>query len=502
MGAKGVRGGQLKILSRDQIRDVHYATLDVLQHTGVVVHSGEALKVLDGAGADVDYKKERAWIPPHLVEEAIRKTPHGFKLCGRNPKKYCKFEGNRVYFCVAGGPPYVLDLNGKRRRATVKDFENFVKLTDALENIDMAGAGIHGMVEENGLPEAVQRAHEFLRTLRNTDKPCGLLQAGRGKDQAMDSIKLACVVMGDLKKLRRNPMTRCHVNPVSPLTLPKELTESAIVYARHGLPIHFGSEVLASATGPATLAGTLVQQNAENLSGVVVAQFAANPQHRPPILYGCISGILDPRTAVPALGSPEAGLINAASAQMAKYYGMASRGIGGYTESKIPDAQAGYESMMTMLMAALAGTNFIYASGALEPGVLSISYEKYVLDNEMIGIVRRILNGICVTDETLAVNIINEVGPGGHYLAQKHTIKFMTKEQYFPTIFDRKRYERWVQSDSKDIREAARNRARKILKEHQPEPMDKDIEKNLQKIMRQIEKREIRKLTPKEEKAK
>ncbi|NIU84919.1 MAG: hypothetical protein GWN64_15950, partial [Candidatus Thorarchaeota archaeon] len=108
MDAKAVRGGQLKVLSRDQILDVHYATLDVLQHIGVVVHSEEALKVLDEAGADVDYKKERAWIPPHLVEEAIRKTPHGFKLCGRNPKKYCKLEGNRVYFCTAAKPPNVL----------------------------------------------------------------------------------------------------------------------------------------------------------------------------------------------------------------------------------------------------------------------------------------------------------------------------------------------------------------------------------------------------------
>jgi len=492
LDTKRVRGGQLKVLSRDQLRDVHYATLDVLQHTGVVVHSVEALKVLDEAGADIDRKKERAWIPPHLVEEAIRKTPHGFKLYGRNPKKYCKLEGNRVYFCTAAGPPHVLDLNGERRRVTIKDFENLVKLTDALENIDLAGAGVHGMVEEIGLPEAIQRAGEFLRTMKNTNKPCGWLEAGLGKDQAMDSIKLACVLAGDLKKLRRNPIIRCHVNPVSPLILSKELIESALVYARQGLPIHFGSEVLGSATGPATLAGILVQQNAENLSGVVVAQFAASPEHRPPILYGCISGILDQRTVVPALGSPEAGLINVASAQMAKYYGMASRGSGGYTESKIPDAQAGYESMMTLMMAALGGTNFIAASGGLEPGVLSISYEKHVLDNDMIGMVRRIMGGICITDETLAVDIINEVGPGGNYLTQEHTRKFIRKEHYFPAIFDRKNYERWVQSDFKDIREAARDRARKILEEHQPEPMDKNIEKDLQKIIKQIEKREIK----------
>jgi len=493
MNAKGVRGGQIKVLSKDQIRDVHYASLDVLQHTGVAVHSGEGLKILDKAGADVDYKEERVWIPPYLVEEAIRKTPHGFKLCGRNPKKYCRLEGNRVYFAAAGRPPNVLDINGERRHAKIKDFEDLVKLTDALENIDIAGAGVGGMIEEIGLPEAVQNARNFLRTLKNTDKPCGLLEAGQGKDQALDSIKLACAVMGDIKKLRRNPMTRCHVNPVSPLMLSKDLIESAIVYAKHGLPIHFGSEVMGSATGPATLAGILVQQNAENLSGIVVAQLAASPQHRPPILYGCISGILDQRTAQPALGSPEAALINVASTQIAKYYGMASRGSGGYTESKIPDAQAGYESMMTLLMVALAGTNYVYSSGGVEPGVLSISFEKYVLDNDMIGMVRRIMDGICVSDETLAVDIIRKVGPGGHYLTQEHTRNFITKEYFFPKIFNREKYEHWVQSGSKSIREAARSVAKKILEEHKPEPLEKDIEKDLQKIIREIEEREIKK---------
>lgn len=492
MVMKGVKGGKLRVLSRDQILEIHYASLDVLRNTGVVVKSREALNVLDEAGADVDHKKERAWIPPHLVEEAVRKTPHGFKLFGRNPKKYCKLEGNRVYFSTAGGPPNVLDLNGNRRHVTIKDFHDLVKLTDALDNIDLAGAGVHGMIEEIELPEAVQRAREFFRTLKNTDKPCGLLEAGRGADQAMDSIKMACAVRGDLKRLRMKPMTRCHVNPVSPLTLSKELIESALVYARNGLPIHFGSEVLGGATGPATLAGILVQQNAENLSGVVVAQFAASPKHRPPIIYGCISGILDLKTGMPALGSPEAGLINVASTQMAKHYGMVSRGSGGYTESKLPDAQAGYESMMTLIMAALAGTNFIYACGGLEPGMLSVSYEKFVLDNDMIGMVRRIMGGICITDETLAVDVIDTVGPGGHYLAQKHTRDFFKKEFYFPIVFDRNHYERWSKSGSKNIREAARDKARKILNEHQPEPMDKDIEKELKKMIDQIEKREIR----------
>ena len=485
----GVRGGQLKVLSREELREIHYATLDVLQHTGVVVHSEEALRVLDEAGADVDYKEERARIPPHLVEEAIRKTPHGFRLSGRNPKKYCKLEGDRVYFAFSGAPPHVLDLDGKRRPGTIKDYENFVRLTDALEHIDVAGAGLGLLMEEIKLPEAVQVAWRVFRRLKNSDKP-GSIIISRRKTIAVDSIKIGCAVAGDLKRLRRSPMGWCHVNPVSPLVLSKELIEAALVYARHGLPIHFGSEVLGSATGPATLAGILVQQNAENLSGVVVAQMAADPKHRPPIIYGCVSGILDQRTAMPALGSPEAALLNVTSAQMAKYYGMPCRGCGGYTESKIPDAQAGYESMMTLMAVAMAGANYISASGGVEPAVLAISYEKYVLDNDMIGMVKRLMEGVTVTDETMAVEVIDEVGPGKHFLAHRHTRKWIRREHYFPTVFDRRKYEDWMKDGAKTAREAARERAKRILREHEPEPMDKDLEKELLEIIREIEMRE------------
>jgi trimethylamine--corrinoid protein Co-methyltransferase len=490
MSIKNARVDLLKVLSRDEMREIHYATLEVLQQTGVVIKSDDALKVLENVGAEVDYKEERARIPQHLVEESIKRTPHGFRVSGRNPKKYCKLEGNRVYFTVSSSPPHVIDLEGRRRPKTVKDCENLLRLMDFLEHIDVPSSS--GMLyEEVELPEAVQRARARFRRLKNTDKPGGL-GASRDRQIALDSIRMACVIRGDIKRLRRNPMGWGSTFPVSPLIFTKNI-EAMLIYARHGLPIAFSSEIMGSATGPATLAGILVQHNAENLAGITVGQMAADPKHRPPVLYGCYAETLDQREATPASGSSEEALLHAASAQLAKYYGMPCHGGGGYTQSKVPDAQAGYESMMTLMPQALAGMNYIVGGGGLEPGVLSISYEKYVLDNDMIGMVKRIIEGINITDETLAVDVIDKVGPGGHFLSQKHTKKWIRKEHYFPSVFDRRKYEDWVRDGAKDARMLARDRAKRILEEHQPNPLDKNVEKEFLHILREIERREMKK---------
>ena len=493
---KSIRGGQLKLLNRDQILDIHYATLEVLEQTGVNVKSEKALRVLEEAGAEVDPNQQIAKIPPHLVEEAIRKNPSRFTLYGRNPQKKCKFEDGRVYFSVSGAPPNVLDLDGIRRRATYKDIENLIRITDALEYIHIPGAILPGAVEEIGVPESVAMARRFFLRLKNTDKP------GLATDAfvfaANDAIRLQAAVMGGIKELRQRPIAWMWSNPTSPLTHSKELTDSVLVFAEQGLPILFASEVMGGASGPATLGGILVQQNAEVLSGLTIAQMAASPKWHPPVLYGCVSGVIDMRTGVLALGAPESGLLNVASAQLARFYGMASRGTGGCTESKIPDIQAGYESMLGVLMCALAGINFICnASGSVEPAVLAISYEKQVTDNDMLGMVARILEGFTINDETLAVDEIHEIAPLAwrgisNYLYSKHTATFCRTEHYFPPLLDREMYENWKKAGARSLREAARERAKQILAEHEPESLDPDIEKAVQEIVRDIELRDLK----------
>jgi len=484
MNKKVVKGGQVKVLRNDQIADIHDASVSVLERTGVVVKEEEALKILDEAGAFVDFKKQHVRIPRYLVKEAINKCPSGFTLYGRNPKHLVRLEDNKVHFGMAGVPPNVIDLDGKRRGATWEDVKNFFILSEGLENIHVADFAVWPPCSSD-VEWPVKR---LLIAMENTEGPVTVGAKGT-RAFVEDYLRLQAIVRGSLDELVAKPFWWSHVNPVSPLTYDERQTRSFLVYAKLGLPIHFGSEVQAGATGPVTLAGTLVQQNAENLGGIVIAQLGAetaSPKRRPPIIYGTISTIMDMRTASPVLGGPETALLNIASAQMADYYGLPSRGVGEGADSKIPDIQAGYETSFALLASALAGNNYIYAAGGIEPGIMAISYEKAVLDNDLIGMIIRLLEGINICDDTLALDIIDEVGPGGNYLALNHTKDHFRKEHYYPVLFDKNPYEAWVKKGSKDIREAARERAKKILREYHAEPLDKDIKRELEAMSKEI----------------
>ena len=478
----GIRGGQLRILTSDELYEVHLAALEILERIGVKVSEKKALRMLGEAGAHVDAKEKIARIPEYLVKEAVKKAPSGFTLFGRDPKYKLKLEDKRVYFGMGGQATNVLDLEtGKRRASTLKDFEDFCRLADALENIHLQAAVVWpGDIQEN-----VAHAYQMFAGFRNTTKPLEGWNVGQAT--AMDTIKMASVVRGGEEELRKKPMLLGFHNPVSPLHHSEKLTEGFMVYTQYGQPVLIAPEAQAGATAPVTLAGLLAQQNAEVLSGVVIAELA-NPGA--PVLYGTVSTIMDMKTGNLAYGAIEAGLINVATAQLAHYYGLPSRGTGSGTESKIPDIQAGFEKAMTLMMAALAGINFIYnAAGSLE-STLTASYEQTVIDNEICGMVSRVLRGIEINDETLAIDVIEDVGPGGQYLDQRHTLEYLMKEHYLPTIVNREKRERWERAGSKDLREVAREEAKRILKEHQPEPLDRDVEEDLKKIVKEVEKRE------------
>jgi len=483
------KGGYLKILTNEQIYNVHTSTLDVLEHVGVRIDSEEALRLLEEIGATVDFKTKIVWIGPDLVNEALRKTPPNFVLHARNPKLNLRMESDRVYFLDGGGPGTVLDLDGTRRPATLADLADFTRLYDALEYVDMTA----GCIFPTDIPEPTHHARAYLTMLENTSKVTTYGNYARGRVVAQDLIRMASAVAGGLEELRKKPMIIGWENPISPLSHGKSQTEMVLEFARLGLPIHIGPAIQAGATGPVSLSGVLVQQNAEVLSGIVMAQAAAEPGKRPPIVYGAVPALTDMRHGTMVYGAAEAALMNVASVQMARYYELVCRGNGGATESKIPDAQAGYESAITLLMAALGGGNLIMnaTGGALEPGVGAMSLEKAVIDNDIAGMVSRILEGIFVSDETLAVDIISKVGPGGHYLAEEHTRLLFPSEHFVPEISDMKDAGSWVKEGSKDIREAARKKAKQILKEHEPEPLDKTIKEELIRIIKDVERREF-----------
>jgi trimethylamine--corrinoid protein Co-methyltransferase len=468
--------GLCEILSGDDLDKIHGATMEVLRRLGVKVLEPEALELLDRAGADADRKTKMVRIPEGLVREALRKAPSEFKMYGRDPSYELDYSGNKVYFGVAGCAVRVQDLDGEIRPGTVADVENLARIADYLENIHH----ILLTVTPSDVPDEVYHLHcinaDWKNSVKTTD---GFTWTAR---KAQETIDMAAILRGGYEDVVKRPPLLGFMNPVSPLQLSRELMEGALVYARYGQPIVFAPEALAGATAPSTLAGLLTQQNAEVLAGIVVAQLA-NPGT--PVLYGTVSTVMDMKTGTAATGGPEVSLINLAAAQMGRYYNLPRRGTGGMTDSKTVDAQAGAETAISMMMAAMSGMNFIYeACGGLD-GTLTFSYEKLVIDNEIAGMVSRILRGIEVNEETLAVDEICKYGTT-NYLGSPRTRKTFRTEHYMPTLFDRRHWETWLNAGGRDIRLEARRKAKWILKEHHVEPIDGDIQAEIDGFIRKI----------------
>jgi len=477
------KGGYLKFLNEDQIKDIHYASLEVLQRTGVKIEDEEILELLAEAGAYVEFDKRRAYLPASLVENMIKKAPSRFTWYGRNPEYFAKMEGKRVHFSPCSSVINVIDLDGNRRRATIEDAENFSRILDAIPYITEG----HCMVHPSDVPNDAAHAHIMLAIARNTEK----CMRGRvfGADRARDCIKMAEVIAGSKKEMEKRPNLICIVNPVSPLILSRDLLEGMKEYVKRSLPVVIAPEVQSGSTGPVTLAGTLVQHNAETLSGIVVTQIL-NPGT--PVVYGSVSTISDMKTGSIAYGAIEAGMINVCVVQMANYYGIPSRTTGGIGESHQIDIQAGLEGATTLLLSALAGSNYIRDSVGGLGSTMTVSYEKIAIDSEILGMVSRALEGIEVSDETLAVDVINKVGPGGQFLGEDHTLKNFKKEHFLPEILSRVPFDTFIEN-KKDIRSSARQKIRDILQNHQPAPLDREVEKELRNIVKAVEKRVLSK---------
>ncbi len=469
---------RLEVLSRDEIYDIHLATLNVLEETGVRMLDPKALHMLSDAGANVDLKTSLVRIPEHLLKDGIRKAPSRFTLYGRDANYKLRFQRGRTYFSSQGTSIFVLDFEtGIRRKATIKDLKSFYILTDALENIDHASL----VVWPSDVPENVAHAYALLEGFRNTTKT--LDTYNYGERMTMDGIEMARIIAGGEEELRKSPRLLGFVNPVSPLEHSKEMTEGLRVLAEHKQPTLIAPEAQAGSTAPVTLAGLLVQQNAEVLSGILVSEVT---QPGAPVLYGTVSCITDMRTGNIALGAIETGLINIATAQIAEYYGLPSRGTGGVTNSKTPDIQAGFEKGLTLYMAAMAGINFIYDAAGLLEASRTASLEQMVIDNDLCGMVQRALHGIQVDEGTMAGEVISQVGPGRHYLSHKHTQEFFRSEHYLPKILDRGSWEIWEKAGSRELRSIAHETARKILDEHTVEPLDKTIDSELEDWVKKI----------------
>ena len=478
---------KFEVLSKDEVYDIHVASLEVLEYTGATFRSREALKLFDDYGATVDYGKFSVKIPNYVVEELVRKAPKKFVFYGRNPERNVECGGKRQFLDLAGDCSYVIDIEtGKRRFGLLKDCENFIRLSDALENTPQPYPVIR---YPHDVPEDLQHVELSMIQYKNTSAP--MLVLCEDREKAKDCIELAATAAGGEEELRRKPNAwNAGMCPSPPLLFDDKLTEGVMECAKHGLPVWFLPMDNAGASAPITLAGTIVQTNATNLAGICLMQII-HPGLG--VSYGDIPCFMDFRTGIASVGCPEEALHCVAATQMARFYGLPSMIWSGISDSKVFDVQAGYESTLGLLPTLLAGANRMVC-GSLE-SYYSACYESVVIEDEIFGMARRMAEGIEVDEETMAVPLINKIVPlaatkmGGHFMAEKHTLEHAARERYIPRISDKTTRDTWQKAGSKTLTHVAKERVQEILGKHEPEPPPSDILKEMEEKAAEIRKK-------------
>ncbi len=442
-------------LSAEEIADIHRTSLQVLSEVGVKIPDKRTADVLGEAGASIDTDEKIARIPAEAVEKAVEAAPSEVRLCGLDPDNDLLLKDGNVYFGTGGTALNMIDAaSGVRREATLKDLADVTRLVDALKYIDFFLLPTYPNDIE---PEHVD-VNRFFAGLMYTGKHVmGGVYTEEGVERV---IRMAQEIAGSPEALRKRPIISMITCMISPLKPDQHYSGLLMRIASEGIPVAVPAEPLCGATGPVTIAGNLVMQNVDSLTGVVIAQ-TVNPGT--PLLYGSVASSTDLRTMKYLCGSVEMGLLNAAGAQMASFYGLPYYATAGATDSKTLDAQCAYESAITALLTALAGAHYIHDAAGLMEFAMSVCLEKYVIDNEILGMVKRAVKGIEVNESTLALDVISAVGPGGNFISQRHTIKNMRKEHFMPTLSDRSDWEDWEAAGSLTAAEKAGEIVEKIL---------------------------------------
>jgi len=480
---RGLVGAQYQPITTEETKKIHDATLEVLEYVGMSCPSAKIMKVFESGGAEVDWDGKRVRIPQHLVEEALRKVPHQIVFCGRNPANDILLEAKRVYFGMGGTPvPFIRDLEtAETRRPTKKDMEDATRLGDGLPNMKFL-MSIAGAFD---VPYQAEYLHEFEVLFNNTEKP--ILYSAPGEYVAGKVLKMATTIAGSADELRKRPFLILYAETSSPLGFSAP-NENIIEFAKCGIPFANGATPMCGASAPMTLAGAMVVGNAENLATLTLAQLV---RPHTPVVYSGWACVMDPKTSRFAYGAPEFAMgVNALNASLARHYDLPCYGFGGCTDSKTPDAQAGAEVMMNCLIGGMSGVSLIHDCGYLAGGSIG-SMEMAVIDNEIIGYVERVLRGVDVNDETLAVDVIKGVGPGGHFMSQRHTLNHL-RDFYMPLLFNRIPEAAWVKAGRKETYEMARETAKKILKNHSVKELELETKRKISEIVRDAE-REITK---------
>ena len=479
-GINQLAGFGLNVLTDEQLDTIHFASLKVFKDTGLKVECEEAVNIFQEAGATVEWRSGHAIvkIPPHVVEDCIRWAPAVTTYYGRLPEKDFNADLNRVGHSTFGECVQVIDPETRKIRKSLKaDLARYIKLCDYYDEISVMARPLCSTDK----PAETQPLHNLDAIVNNTSKHVLIgPHAGRNVEKLM---QIAAASVGGVEQFKKRPSVTMFVCPITPLTMGKECCEITIETARLGLGLAVIPMALAGATSAVTLAGTLITHNVETLSAIILAQLVRKGT---PCTYCSMSTIMDLKKMVGACGPPEHGMLSAGAIKLAQYYQLPSLVGGGISDSKVPDAQVGYEYAMNCLLGSLAGGNVVYGAGALESG-LTIDFAKLVMDVDMIAYTNRILKGFSITDDQMALGLIDQVGPGGEFMSAPQTFEHM-REQSSPRVFHRSNRSAWEADGHKDAAERAYEEAAAVLNRHKPAELPSGAAEEITLIIAEFEK--------------
>jgi len=469
---------QFSVLSEDQCESIVNGALEVLERTGAEVHSPQAVDILGQGGCWVE--GDRVRFPSQMVERAVRSAPSRIVVSDRNGDRCMFLEGQNVYFGPGPSNTYVLDaFTGERRRPLKSDTVRAAVTADALPNISYAMD--HGTITD--VTPTLADVHAFQALVENTTKP--IIHWGYGVDQYQDIVDMASAVRGSLEALQQNPFIILYSESSPPLRHSAEAIDKAIFAARNKLPVIYTPCTFSGGVAPATMAGSLVIAVADSLVGLVACQLV---KEGAPFIMGGLISSMQMSSTILSYGAPELSLLSAGLTNVARYLGIPMFSTGGCTDSKAMDAQMAIEAAFSILIAGLSGANIVHDCSYMEYGATS-SLELMTMDDEIIGMVKKMLGGVLVNDETLAVNVMDRVGPGGHYLGDAHTMSHF-REFWAPTLISRLRYDAWVAEGSKSMGQRIKEMTQHIIDNHQPERLPAGVLAEIQAVVDRAEARE------------
>jgi trimethylamine--corrinoid protein Co-methyltransferase len=460
----------LEVVSAEQLEQLHQASMHILEHMGLDFFDDEALDLWTQAGAKVDRSRRHVWLDHGLVLELLAHAPASFTWQARNPARHVTVGGNVINFAPNGGTVFAANLDIGRRPGLLEDYYNLQKLTHMCNLLHFAG---EQLVVPHDVAVSARHLYRLLSSFTLTDK--AVLEAAHGRIIPSDAINMARLVFGQTPS--DQPIIGGIINVNSPLRYDDRMLGGLITYARAGQVTIITPFILAGAMSPISIAAALAQQNAEALAGIALTQ-VVNPGV--PVVYGGFTTNVDMKSGSPAFGTPEGAWALVVGAQLARRYNLPYRGSGSLNTSKIPDAQAAYESMWTLWPAVLARTNFImHAVGWLEGG-LTVSFEKFIIDAENLAMFDHFLRGLEINQETLALDMIAEVGPGGHHFGTPHTQARFSTEFYESFLADRLGYQTWSEAGAFDTAKRANLIWKELLAQYEAPPFDPGLAEALQ----------------------